>query len=89
MQCFKNFWTSLFDFSQEEININGLTFKIKKELKSQPNPDLKSLDEWKHTHELPLKIALSGINDCGLKGKDRENFDKLFLNHAKGKKNRP
>lgn len=71
------------------MSINGLTFKIKKELKSQPNPDLKSLSEWTHSYELPLKITLSGINDCGLKGKDRKKFDKLFLNHAKGEKNTP
>ncbi len=61
---FKDFWIALFDFSQEEININGLTFKIKKELKSQPNPDLKHLSEWKYPNELPLKITLSGINNC-------------------------
>lgn len=79
---FKDLWLSLFDFSQEEIKINGITFKIKKEVLSQPNPDLKHLSEWRHPHELPLKITLSGINTCGLQGKDREKFDQLFLKHA-------
>lgn len=79
---FKDFWLSLFDFSHEEISINGLNFKIKKELLSQPNPDLKRLSEWEHPHELPLKISLSGINAAGLSGKDREKFDQLFLKHA-------
>ena len=76
---FKRFFMDLFDFSKNEISVNGVNLHIEKELKSWwANPDLKSLAEFVNAKDLPIKFTITWADNLNLSMDDQQLFNKLF-----------
>lgn len=75
---FKQFFMDLFDFSKNEISVNGVTLQVEKKLDWGEIPELKNLSDFLNARELPITFTIKWVDGLNLSSDDRILFNKLF-----------